>query len=187
MRIVDLNGNPLVMDYCEEGMRLEPLYLDDGEYVRATSCVVATTHDVLFADPNGRVFLPVRDQYPLKDYNWFSGGRQMVGDSLETALIKNCRREVGLDVSNKTAVFLTMASFRCRFREQAPQGAGSHTFTHVYAIFLTDQEARQIRLNEEFGGDRMGTEMWFSPPRVAEGNFHPFVKRAVALLQATKI
>lgn len=112
---------------------------------------------------NRQVMLLKRVNEPAKG-EWFSpGGRILLGESLEDAVHRKAKQELGVDVD----VWWQVGSYNFIFT--APDGRLYHTPTTYFVVTLTSSLVKMDNQHSDF--------KWFSADEI--GGLHPFIARVV--------
>jgi len=151
-------------------------YISDEAYSEALSGAVIKCVDIMVYDPNtGRMLIGTRDQQPHAG-DWVIGGRKRAGESDREAAVNNLRRELKLDVDEKSLIPVgTQYDMIWDTREQSSvlneQGhvvQGCHMTSTLLALPF---EEADMGFNEEYSGLR-----WVSPEEIIDsepGAYHP--------------
>lgn len=161
------------------------VFLPDDEYGRALDCLTKAVSDVLIESADGkRVFLGRRRVEPQPDW-WFVGGRARPGETTTEAAARNVKRETGLDVPAERFGVIANYSFVWGLRAQAPAENGTADTSTIHVLSLLADEEKLLssaRMDENEYADAR----WVDIDTIADGEYHPALKQAVADLMARR-
>lgn len=120
--------------------QMTALRLSDEQYELALRALIIMCADAVIVNKKRRtIYLTKRRVKPMKGW-WWIGGRRNVGKSVKESMIANFARETGLELSAHRFKFILPQEYLWKDREQEPQDAGSHNYSYVYAVELSDAE-----------------------------------------------
>ena len=129
-------------------------------YMQIKGSIPILCVDVLVKTDTG-VLLEVRDHWPAKNKAWVIGGRVYYGESLEHAIERKVKDELGLNVKiiKQVGIYSTVFS----------KGGNTHT---VNVVYLVEKTGGKLRPNNEY-------RRLIYVDKI-ESNLHPFIKRALS-------
>ncbi|MBI5153317.1 MAG: NUDIX domain-containing protein [Parcubacteria group bacterium] len=121
----------------------------------------------LLAVCNGEFLLGMRTNEPEKGKWFLPGGRILKMESLENAVMRKAKEELGIRVTKKDFEFLTLQTV---ISHKAPFGDGPfHAVIGVYKL--------TIKRKDTIRADAQHSELqWFSK---VKSNLHPYVKASL--------
>jgi len=134
--------------FIEKKFKSHARRLNDREYAEVLDNIVIATTDFVVINPKGEMLLGKRSYYPAKGW-WIIGGRLMPGESPQEAAARDIKRELKLIISPKRFSYLGTYSMAWIKRRQAPEKNGTHSMSTIMALFISNKEVADIKLNEE--------------------------------------
>jgi ADP-ribose pyrophosphatase YjhB (NUDIX family) len=160
------NPDPRIGSYIEPGYTPEPIHVADEVYTQILDAIVVACVDIVLVN-DGKVLLGKRAWHPQADW-WVIGGRIRPGEELEVAAARHAKRDLGLELALNRFSYLTTFSTAWRLRRHEPADHGTHTVSIVMTIELNAEEAKSIKLNEEYT-----EQQWLAPEAIlANPDFH---------------
>ena len=139
-----MNEEPSI--YREPGFqRMEKQFLTNEEYARAIETFIVTCADTIITDKTAKcVYLAKRRSKPLRDMWWMIGGRRQPGVPAREAMQTIFKRETLLELPSERFVFVALAEYLLKDREQEPQNKNQHTQGYTFAVDLTAKEREVV-------------------------------------------
>jgi ADP-ribose pyrophosphatase YjhB (NUDIX family) len=154
---------------------LPRVFLEETAYASALQAFVLVCTDCVFVNRKRRqIYLARRKAKPLSDW-WFIGGRVYAGEGELHAMCRCLERETKLQIDPDRLCFLTMKRYIFKDRQQQPQDIGCDSLCYIFALNVTDEEARLAGANldpdeydmsfglKAFGMEEFGTIRVFPP------------------------
>jgi hypothetical protein len=118
-----------------------------------------------------------RKIFPCKDW-WITGGAWVRGKSAIESVILNIKRELNLRVEPDRVLFIggLPYSFFWAVRQEPPQKNGCHDVSTVFILFVRDEEAKKIVLDEKEYED----QKWILPGEIFFEDSYPAPLRKIA-------
>ena len=117
--------------------------LPADEYQRILRCIPILCVDVVLTNERGQYLLVRRTNAPMKDVWWVPGGRVLKGESLEAALARKMREELGIAVRS-----LGPIGYFEVHHEDDPRG-GAEGVHQVSVVFAAEPLSLDIRLDNQ--------------------------------------
>ena len=119
-------------------------FIPEEEYARIMGVLPILCVDVALQNSKGQYLLIRRANEPLKGQWWVIGGRVLKGETLEQAVVRKVREEVGLKVSSAKPIgYYEGVSETNPFGLSTPQ----HSVSVVFSAEIDDQQ--QVRLDNQ--------------------------------------
>ena len=145
-------------------------WMEENDYAKGLDNFVVTCADCIVLNSKGQMLLGKRTIEPQPDW-WIAGGKMVPGETFIEAVVRNVKRELGLDIDGSRFSFLPgVYSLVWARRQQAPKDHGSHTVSITAVLQITDNEASAIKPNYEYAALQ-----WIRPEEIDE-HFHPALK-----------
>lgn len=156
--------------------RRNATFLEDEEYGRALDCFVKGCADALLQDEEtGELLLLQRTSHPQPDW-WYLGGRMRAGDTPLQAIVKNTRRETGLDLPPDRFDQVCTVSMLWQKRKQEPEDNGTADISVVFVARVTPSERAAVTVDSR----EHRAVKWVAPEEVLGGeHYHPALRRGV--------
>ena len=127
---------------------MEKVFLPDDEYARAIEAFIVTCVDTVIVDRHTKkVYLPKRRSKPAQDLWWMIGGRRKTGITAREAMQEIFKRETSLQITLERFIFVTVAEYCWKNRQQKPQENGVHMQGYTFALELTTEERATVAKN----------------------------------------
>ena len=165
---------------------MEKVFLPDDEYARAIEAFIVTCVDTVIVDRHTKkVYLPKRRSKPAQDLWWMIGGRRKTGITAREAMQEIFKRETSLQITLERFIFVTVAEYCWKNRQQKPQENGVHMQGYTFALELTTEERATVAKNldsKEYYAE-LGLRA-FTLEELQDGSHHPVIATiAVRALQ----
>lgn len=145
-------------------------WMKEEDYSKSLDNFVATCVDCIVLNSKEEMLLGKRTIEPQPDW-WIVGGKMMPGETFEEAVVRNVKRELGLNIDSSRFAFLpSIYSLVWSRRQQAPKDNGSHTVSITTILKITDNEVARIKPNYEYEA------LWWIKPENIDSRFHPALK-----------
>lgn len=146
-------------------------WISDEAYSQILDNVVIVCVDIILCNAQGEILLGKRQQEPMRDW-WIIGGRMRAGESLEEAVQRNIKRELGFEADLSTLWQVGVYSMIWATRAQPPQNRGCHVMSITHGLMVEPQE---FKFNEEYKDVR-----WINPKTVTiQNGYHPYLVQIV--------
>lgn len=139
--------SPFIKTYVEEP-RVAPrkTHFDDETYLKILDGTIIGNVDCVVVAAEGGMLLLKRQVYPMKGWWWF-GGRQHFGELEKEAMPRIFKRETGLQIAPERFQLICATTYLWNMREQEPKSNGSHNRAWTFAVELTREEERNMRID----------------------------------------
>lgn len=119
-------------------------FLSDEVYAQAIATLVFCTTDAVIVDRMKKtIWLAKRRAKPMQGW-WWIGGRILAGEPEEVAIVRNFKRETGLDLPAERFQFVLLQRYQWKDRAQEPQKIGSDCLSYVHVVDLSRNELAQV-------------------------------------------
>lgn len=154
------------------------------EYSKVLDSVVTANVDTILHNPNGEILLGKRADKPLQDELWIFGGRMKPGESINDTVVRNLRREVGIEIDEERLIYSNVYNIMWPGRAEPPQEHGFQTMMTIMKYECTLNEAEQV-----LSADKTHTDMrWYSQDELRalqkQDKLHPYL---VTILTDTEL
>ncbi len=166
----------IVRHYVTGDFKSHAVRMSEDDYSKALDSLVITCVDIVVAH-KGLMLIGKRTIEPQSGW-WIIGGRMIPGESFTEAAARNVKRELNLNIKPFRFKYLNTQSMVLPIRAQPPKNHGCHMVSIAMTLTITNKEAKDIKLNEEYEELK-----WMSPKDIIKENL---LKPHPALVQHAK-
>lgn len=141
-------------------------FIPEEDYKNILKLMPIPTVDVVVVW-DGKFLLGKRVNKPDQGKWWIFGGRVFKGESLEDAMIRKAKEELGLDIDKSNLRFLVTGE---SMFDESELGGSTHTINAAYLVEFGDEP--EIKFDES----QISEVKWFSD---VPDDLHPYMKFAL--------
>ncbi len=132
---------PLPKIYKEDPLfKMPRVFLPDEVYSQALDAFIIVCTDAAIIDKQNKlIYLAYRKALPAQGW-WVLGGRTYAGEPFEESVVRNVKRETGLELDPSRFNYVVTNRYNFPNRAQAPQDKGCDTMSFTFSIELGHEE-----------------------------------------------